>query len=156
MSVAVSLLSTSCRKEYKEIGEEPSKIEGITAHWVLSSCNIIDKAATVEETMDVTSFFTSKGNLPNVTFHMEGGAGTYTSDTSGVALLFFGGANGTWSFDNNDYPTKVLITPAGSTQPISYPLAATIRPTDTYLKLDKSVSCGGAEKLVYRLSFIRN
>jgi len=156
MSVALGLLAASCRKEYKEIGEVPSKVDGITASWVLSGCSIIDKAATVEETMDVTSFFTQKGKLPNVRFVMEGGNGTYSCDTSDVAYNFFGGTGGTWTFDNNDYPTQVVLTPTGSTEPITLKLAATIRPTDTYLKLDKSVLCGGAEKAVYRISFTRN
>lgn len=155
MGVALSFLVTSCRKEYKELGENPSKIDGITASWSLSSCKVIDKAATVEEMIDVTSFFASPTKLPNITFAMNGGVGTYTCDTSNVAYSFFGGTSGTWSFDDANYPKKVIITPAGATAPIEFPLAATIRPTDTYLLIDKSVSCGGAEKTVYRLSFIR-
>jgi hypothetical protein len=156
MSVAIGLLATSCRKEYKEIGDNPSKVDGITASWVLTGCSIIDKAATVEETMDVTSFFTQNGKLPNVHFVMENGTGTYSSDSSNVAYNFFGGTGGTWTFDNADYPTKVILTPAGSAEPVVLMLAATIRPTDTYLKLDKSVLCGGVEKSVYRISFTRN
>jgi hypothetical protein len=155
MSATMSLFVASCRKEYKELGENPSKIEGITASWSLSSCKVIDKAATIEETIDVTSFFTPSTKLPNITFAMNSGVGTYTCDTSNVAFTFFGGTSGTWSFDDANYPKKVLLTPAGATAPIEFPLAATIRPTDTYLLIDKSVLCGGTEKAVYRLSFIR-
>ena len=151
----MSLIVTSCRKEYKEIGENPSKIDGITASWQLSSCKVIDKAAVIEETVDITSFFAESSKLPNITFAMNAGAGTYTCDTSSVAFSFFGGTHGTWSFDDPSFPKKVLLVPSGSTTVMEFPLAATIRPTDTYLQIDKSVLCGGAEKAVYRLSFIR-
>jgi hypothetical protein len=157
LGVAVSLLAASCRKEYKEIGEEPSKIEGITANWSLSSCSIIDKAATVEETMDVTAAFSRSSRMPNIRFTMEGGQGSYSTDTSGVAYLFFGNTTaGKWMFDNAAYPTKVIITPSGNTESMTFPLAATIRPSDTYLKIDKPVLCNGVEKSVYRLTFVRN
>lgn len=152
----VAGLFFSCRKEYKEIGEVPSKVEGITASWVLSTCEVIDKGAIIEETMDITPFFYSDSKLPNIVFSMESGTGTYTCDTSHVAYQFFGGTKGIWRFDNNEYPTKVILTPSGSSDAITFPLVATIRPTDTYLKMDKAVFCGGAEKSVYRLSFIRN
>lgn len=156
MSVAISLSAASCRKEYKEIGETPSKVEGITASWSLHSCKVIDKAATIEESLDITSFFSLSPRLPNITLSMNNGVGTYTSDTSNVGYSFFGGTSGTWTFDDMQFPKKVLLTPTGSSQVLEFPLAATIRPTDTYLQIDKSVLCGGAEKSVYRLSFIRN
>lgn len=146
----------SCRKEYKEIGEVPSKVEGITASWVLTTCEVIDKGAIIEETMDITPFFYSDSKLPNINFSMETGSGTYTCDTSHVAFQFFGGTRGTWKFDNDAFPTKVTLTPEGSTSTIVMPLVTTIRPTDTYLKLDQSVLCNGTEKAVYRLTFIRN
>lgn len=156
LGATLNLLVVSCRKEYKEIGEVPSKIDGITAQWVLNSCKLVDKAAIVEETVDITPFFNQARKLPNVSFTMEGGLGTYTCDTSDVAFSFFGGTKGTWSFDNNEFPKKLLIQPQGTTTQIAYPLVATIRPTDTYLQIDKSIFCNGVEKAVYRLSFIRN
>jgi hypothetical protein len=152
----ILFIIASCRKEYKEIGEVPSKVEGITASWVLSSCEVIDKGGIIEETIDITSFFTTKSKMPNVSFKMESGVGTYSCDTSNIAFQFFGGKSGKWNFDNAEYPTKVILKPDGSSESITLPLVSTIRPTDTYLKLDKSVFCGGAEKSVYRLSFIRN
>jgi hypothetical protein len=155
LALIVGMIS-SCRKEYKEIGELPSKVDGITASWVLNMCEVIDKGAIIEETMNITPFFYSDTKLPNITFSMESGVGTYSCDTSHVAYQFFGGTKGTWKFDNAEYPTKVMLTPSGSTDVITFPLVATIRPTDTYLKMDKSVMCGGAEKSVYRLTFIRN
>jgi hypothetical protein len=156
LGTAISLLVVSCRKEYKEIGEVPSKIDGITANWVLSSCKVVDKASVVEEVMDITSFLNQSGKLPNVSFEIKSGIGTYTCDTSNVAYSFFGGTSGTWTFDNAEFPKSILIQPKGSTKAIVYPLAATIRPTDTYLQIEKSIFCNGTEKAVYRLSFIRN
>lgn len=154
-ALVVGVIS-SCRKEYKEIGEVPSKVDGITASWVLTMCEVIDKGGIIEETMDITPFFYSDSKLPNIVFSMESGTGTYTCDTSHVAFQFFGGTNGIWRFDNSDYPTEVILTPSGSSDDITFPLVATIRPTDTYLKMDKSVFCGGDAKSVYRLTFIRN
>jgi hypothetical protein len=156
LGVACGLVFTSCRKEYKEIGDLPSKVEGITATWILNDCSTIDKASIVEETMTITPFFYTRSSMPNITFAMEADNGIYTCDTSNIAFQFFGGTKGKWRFDNNNFPTKVILTPSGSTTTIEMKLAATIRPTDTYLKLDKSVLCNGKETSVYRLSFIRN
>jgi hypothetical protein len=152
----IGTMVAACKKEYKEIGDIPSKVDGITATWVLSSCKSVDKASIVEESLDITTFFYSKNKLPNITFVMEGSLGTYSCDTSNVAYQFFGGTRGTWQFDNNEFPTKVILSPTGSTETIVFPMVGTIRPTDTYLQLDKSVSCGGKETSVYRLSFTRN
>jgi hypothetical protein len=154
--IAFGIMALSaCRKEYKEIGEAPSKIEGITAAWILSSCSVVDKGGFVEETMDITPFFSSTSRLPNISFKMEGNVGRYTCDTSNIAFNFFGGTSGSWQFDNAEFPTKVTLTPDGSTQTIVLPLAATIRPTDAFLRIDKSIQCGGSEKGVYRLTFSR-
>jgi hypothetical protein len=153
--LALFMLS-ACRKEYKEIGDLPSKVDGLTASWVLSSCEVLDKGGIIEETIDVTPFFQTKSKLPNVSFTMESGVGTYSCDTSNIAFQFFGGTAGKWRFDNEQYPTKIILIPNGGVESIVLPLGSTIRPTDTYLKLDKAVLCGGEEKSVYRLSFIRN
>jgi hypothetical protein len=155
LTLAVMAVS-SCRKEYKEIGDVPSKVDGITASWSLSGCEVVDKGGIIEETLDITPFFRTQSKMPNINFTMESGVGTYTCDTSNIAFQFFGGVGGKWRFDNDNYPTKLIITPNGGTESTILALASTIRPTDTYLKLDKSVWCGGAEKSVYRLSFIRN
>ncbi len=156
MLAIIGTLTAACKKEYKEIGEIPSKIEGITATWVLNKCSSVDKASIVEESWDITSFFYTTQKLPNITFVMEGSIGTYSCDTSLVAYQFFGGTKGTWQFDNNEFPQSVILHPSGSTETIVLPLAKTIRPTDTYLEVDKSVTCKGKETSVYRLSFIRN
>jgi hypothetical protein len=146
---------SACQKEYKEIGEVPSKVEGITANWVLQACEVVDKGGFVEETMDITSFFYTKTNLPNIQLAMVNGAGVYTADTSNIAFQFFGGTSGTWTFDNPNFPKQLILTPTGSSTNLVFPLATTIRPTDTNLKLDKSILCKDTEKAVYRLSFIR-
>lgn len=151
----IGMMATSCQKEYKEIGEVPSKIEGISASWTLRSCTVIDKAAIVEESLEITPFLLSGTKAPNIRMYIEGGQGFYTCDNDGVAFQFFGGASGQWAFDNAEFPKKVIFTPTGST-PFEMPLAAPIRPTDSYLQLDQSIKCGGKEKFVYRLSFTRN
>ncbi|MCU0441966.1 MAG: DUF5004 domain-containing protein [Bacteroidia bacterium] len=147
---------SSCRKEYKEIGEVPSKVEGISASWVLQDCAVIDKASIVEETLNITPYFSKGAKMPNIRFQMEGTTGVYQADTTGVLYSFFGGTSGTWQFDNADFPTKLILTPTGSSSSITMPLASTIRPTDTYLKIDQSVLCNDKVVSVYRLTFIRN
>ena len=156
MLAIIGTMVAACKKEYKEIGEVPSKVDGITATWVLNKCVSVDKASIVEESLDITTFFYSTNKMPNVTFAMEGSNGTYTCDTSQVAYQFFGGTKGTWLFDNADFPTKMILHPTGSTETITLPLVSTIRPTDMYLQVYKSVTCGGKETSVYNLSFIRN
>ena len=99
----VGLMIASCKKDVKEIGAPASKMEGIKASWILTKAVQVDELSLTKESANVYSFFSSSSNLPNIVFSDS----TYTVDTVGLKLNFFGGVSGKWAFDNPLYPAKI-------------------------------------------------
>jgi hypothetical protein len=149
----VGTIIASCKKDLKEIGNPASKMDGIKASWVLTKAIQIDELSLTKESANVFGFFSSSASLPNILFSDS----TYTVDTVGLKLNFFGDVSGKWSFDNPLYPSKVNFVPSNGT-PFTLKLGGPIRPQDN-LKLSKEikVSCGGEDNLVlsYVLEFMR-
>jgi hypothetical protein len=150
-SIFLSIIA--CKKEIKDIGTPSSKVDGIQAKWGLTSCTMIDELSLVKEATSMGDFFTTK-KAPNITFETVGGIKKYTVDTANVLVNFFQAPSGTWSFDNDEYPTMVKFIPDGGVE-FSLPLGATVRTVDTFLKLRKPVYCGGELKFSYVLEFER-
>ncbi|MCX6189547.1 MAG: DUF5004 domain-containing protein [Bacteroidetes bacterium] len=123
----------SCRpKKFSDIGLEPSKSKGLQANWILSHAYVIDEAATSPDKLDITAFYQTKA-LPTLIFTET----TFTALTLGTVKNYFGSGSGTWSFDNNDYPTSLRINYSNNVKD-TFLLGGTIRPTDSTLKLKKT------------------
>jgi hypothetical protein len=154
ISIFISL--AACKKELKELYPPSSKVDGIKASWELSSCSMIDELSLVKEATTMGDFFTvnPSNKKPNIKFDIVSGVRTYTVDTANVLINFFENPTGTWTFDNDEYPTEVVFTPTVGTV-FSLPLGASIRTVDTYLKFKKPVYCSGELKFSYVLEFKR-
>lgn len=153
MLIAVAI--TACKKEYENIGSPSSKFEGATANWNLTTFKVVDKAAIVEETMDMTDYFSSNPVKPNIRFYTDGTDTLYSCDTTGLPMNVFESVNGKWRFDDNNYPTKIILMPNGSVNNIEFKLLAPIRVVDQKLILRKSIFCKDKEVAAYDLEFIR-
>lgn len=146
---ALVLLAPACKKD-KTLDPAPSKVEGLSASWVLVKASQVDEVSLIKETADITDFYSTGTQMPNITFNANF---TFSSDNTGVAKSHFG-SSGTWAFDNNDYPTKILLTyTGGGTDEL--PLGATIRTTDTRLKIKQTIYCGTDAAFSYLLEFER-
>lgn len=146
---AMVLLAPACKKE-TTLNPAPSKIEGLAASWVLVQASQVDELSLIKETADITDFYATGAAMPNITFNSNF---TFTSDNTGVAKTHFGNS-GTWAFDNNDYPTKIILTyTGGGTDDL--PLGATIRTTDKRLKIKQTINCGTDAVFSYLLEFER-
>ena len=156
--IACILISViACKKEIKDIGVPSSKIDGITAHWELTRCSMVDELSLIKETTSMGDFFTVKNankTKPNIIFTYTNNVGSYTVDTSNALINFFQSPAGKWSFDNNDFPTMVTFIPNSGTE-FSLPLGASIRTVDSVLKFRKPVYCGTELKFSYVLEFER-
>lgn len=143
----------ACEKDVKEIGKIASKIEGIKANWELSKAVQVDEQSLTKESANITGFFTKGGKLPNISFSDS----TYSVDTDGLAFNFFGGASGTWKFDDPEFPSKITFTPTGG-KSFDLKLNGPIRPQDN-LRISKEItnSCKGKATWVmsYNLEFTR-
>ncbi|MDZ4666595.1 MAG: DUF5004 domain-containing protein [bacterium] len=154
MGVAMILVVfASCKKDLKEIGAPASKMEGMKASWVLTKAVQVDELSLTKESANVFRYFSGSATLPNIVFSDS----TYSVDTVGLKLNFFGSSTGKWSFDNVSFPSKVNFRPDGS-EPFTLKLGGPIRPQDN-LRLSKEikVNCKGDESLVmsYVMEFIR-
>jgi hypothetical protein len=148
-----TLLVGACKKETKEIGMPASKMEGIMADWQMSKAIQVDETSLTKESANIFAYFSKSMKLPNIKFT----ATTYTVDTVGLGFNLFGGASGTWAFDDVLYPSKITFTPDGG-EAFDLKLNGPIRPQDN-LKLSKEIynSCKGKDTWVmsYNVEFIR-
>jgi hypothetical protein len=130
---AAACIVSACRPaKFKEIGEIPSKTKGIQGSWLLSHAYVVDDAYVNPDQLDITDFYKTKA-LPSFTFTET----NFTALTTGTVKNYFGTGTGTWSFDNNDYPTTLYFTYSNNDKD-TFLLGATIRPTDSKLKLKKT------------------
>lgn len=133
LTILTGLFFSACKKELKEIGAPANKVEGITASWTMVQAVQVDERSLTRESYNLTNYFSSKGNMPNITFS----GNTFTVDTTGVPVNFFGGTSGTWSFDDEAAPLYVTFKSVeGNT--VKLKLGGPIRPQDN-LKLVREV-----------------
>ena len=129
----VSLLAmglVGCEDDDEEIGDPFSKIEGLTAtDWIVEEVYLVDESNPAKPEKSITDYYTSGDTRMEMDFNTDG---TFTV-TSGDGLNFFP-PSGTWSFDNDAAPTKiVLISEDGEVT--DAPLAGPTRITDEQLKI---------------------
>ncbi len=154
LSLAVVLLIGACKKDIKEIGLPGSKVEGIKASWVLTKAVQVDELSLTKEAANIYGYFSNSSKMPNITFTDS----TYSVDTAGLELNFFVAPNGTWSFDDPEFPSTITFNPEGGSS-FELKLNGPIRPQDN-LRLSKEVhkSCKGKATwaMSYNLEFKRN
>lgn len=120
---------TSCNKTTElPIGDPYSKVEGINGSFKLSKVTQVDERTTaLVNTLDISNAFIGDTamqmsfNSTNKTF----------SITPGSTPNVFKVTSGTWRFDDDTYPTKLILTSNGVD--IDMPLSSTIRVTETKL-----------------------
>lgn len=151
----LAITTIACKKEYEDIGLPPSKLEGLTSKWVLSTFFINDKAGIVEEKMDMTDYYTSGTALPNITFSILAEDTLFTCDTTGLELNLFDIDNGRWRFDDNNFPTKIIIMRNDKTPISELNLLAPIRSFDKTLQVSKNINCSDG-KTVYSYDLVLN
>lgn len=102
--------------EYGEIGTPFSKTEAIEGTWGLTEIVQVDEAAREQGGMYTELDLTNAFNFTDYTI-------TFTLDTDTLPLEFsidpgmapnFIDTLGTWTFDDNDFPTEVLFTQSDS------------------------------------------
>ena len=145
-----ALSFAGCKPEEIVLDPPPSKLEGINGTFTLSSVTQVDPFVIGSgNSLDVTSAFT-KGTVPSITFNSSTFDFTFNPGDAPNYL----GSNGTWAFDNNDYPT--LIAMNDGTSQYDLKLLHTIRPQDKYLEVQFERSCDGTVSVIYQFKFARN
>jgi Domain of unknown function (DUF5004) len=156
--VFISITISACKKEYEDIGLPASKIEGVTSKWIVSKFLVTDKGGILEESLDMTDFYTSdpvKNALPTITFSISGTDTLFSCDTANLALNIFEVPGGRWRFDDNNFPTKIILMKDDKSLLSEFSLLAPIRPIDQNLKISKSTVCTNG-KTIYTYDLVMN
>ena len=116
-----------CKEDTPEFGTPFSKLEGIADEWELielKQADLLTKSNS--KSIDLTSLYI--GNTPaTLNFSTDN---SFTGD-AGSSKLFFP-TSGSWSFDDDLYPSKVIITSEGQTYSLNL-LAPVRESVDPYL-----------------------
>ena len=150
ITIALALLA-GCREQKTQLDPPGSKLEGINAQWTLVEVEQVDVASIQQSTLDVSKAFLKNGSL-DVNFNSSDFTYAVNSDIPNYL-----GDGGSWSFDDNEYPTKIYLIPSGS-DTIKLDMLSTIRPIDTYLHVAVVRTCGPNNDpyIGYNLKFIRS
>jgi len=151
----ILIIAAGCKKDdIPPIGEPFGKVEGLTAtEWIIEEAFLVDESNPAKPERDISEFYTT-GDRLELDFNAD-----FTFEvTPGSGLNFFP-ASGTWSFNNNDTPTEIVLTDENMVQTIA-PLGGPTRISDSQLKINfakKFCDDGGEQKatLGYRLVFNR-
>lgn len=128
--IALSMVIVGCEDDEAEIGEPFSKIEGLTATpWIVEEVFLVDDSNPARPEMDISNYYTSGENRLEMDFSTDG---TFEV-TEGDGLNFFP-PSGTWSFDSDAAPTKIILVGEDG-EVIDAPLAGPTRISDSQLKI---------------------
>lgn len=148
--LAALLIWAGCKEPVYEFGEVPSKLEGINDSWELVEVVQVDKLTlSVDSTLEVTSMFLG-GSPVKMTFNSTDF--TYTLE-AGSGPDFLGGS-GSWSFDDNDFPSEIRLTTGGEV--INLRMLRTVRPNDPTLEFQIGRGCGDSYSVGYNYKFVRS
>lgn len=140
----------ACKDEIPPIGGVASKVEGINSTWIMDKATMSDIGAPTLIQIDVTQVFLPEGSAGNgIAFNSENF--TYNINwTSGQN--YFNRSSGAWTFDDLQFPTKLILNPSEADEQI-LDLLAPIRTTDTKLTFGLSRQCAGEDKAYIRYDF---
>jgi len=147
------LLIVGCKPQSNySIGDPSSKLQGIAATWQITQVFIVDEVAINKDEAEVTKFFTEDNTPFTVVFDKD--AFSYT--TAGVKGIKYFGANGSWAFDDNDFPTEISVTPSDGTPAFTLDLLGPIREVDQELQVQYFKGCSGSDpSMSLKLTFNR-
>jgi hypothetical protein len=140
----------ACKPDELVLDPPGSKLEGINDAFTLSEVIQVDPFVIGSgNSFDVTKVFTT-GTAPQITFNSADFTYSFAPGDGPNYL----GTGGTWTFDNNEYPTLINMN-AGSNQYV-LKLLHTIRPQDAYLEVQYERSCGSDVTVIYQFKFARS
>ncbi|MCB9235692.1 MAG: DUF5004 domain-containing protein [Bacteroidia bacterium] len=150
LALVMTLGLWACKPEPPTLDPPSSKLEGINDSFVLENVTQVDLLSALADELDVSDAY--KGDNPMViSFSSTDFTWTIQENDSPN----FMGTSGTWSFDDNLYPTLINMVPTGAVDTTVVTLDATIRTVDEYLKFTFSKGCGSGNTIGYKYEFRR-
>jgi hypothetical protein len=138
-------------KEVFEPGDPFSSLKGIHGTWAIDQVLQVDKLSTKSDnSLDVSSFFMGASPL-EITFNSD----DFTWSVAAGDAPNYLGASGTWSFDDNDFPSVINIVEGSATR--TFTLNRPVREqVDQYLDFTmERPACNGDVAVAYSFRFVR-
>lgn len=155
-STAACVLLIACKPELKgELGVSADKVEGLNGTWEVATFSQQDPNNPIREERDLSEFYVVAGETPT-RLSFDKTNRTYTVQ-AGPGKNFFGDG-GSWGFDNDEYPTYLMLyTPTDTIQTL---LGSVVRPSDSNLSIQLESDCVDASgnrtvTSIYKFSFNR-
>lgn len=128
----------ACRPEpYEEIGQAYSVITGIDGKWDLSMVEVEDRSFPQWETMDISDHFVGALGSNEVSIDFDADARSYNISANNLDGLPFTSLNGTYAFDDEEYPSNLYLFTPGSSDTTTVALAGMVRAIDPELKFQE-------------------
>ncbi len=147
-----TLIMAGCKPDKKtDIGEPFDKVAGLEGTWVLNSFLQKDLNNPVQEERDLSQYYIVEGIAPmELTFN----AADRAYDIELTEGKNFFGSGGTWSFDNDQYPTSILFD--DGTEENSFGLGSVVREFDNELTIQLEKGCSEDDlNVIYKFIFDR-
>jgi hypothetical protein len=160
--LSVVFIVFGCKKPYdysKEVAEPISSPEKIAAalngSWKMNTAIQIDEKSLVKESMNIADFLTAEsGQVPNISFNTVDS--TFTVDTASLVLNLFVLSNGKWSFDDNRYPSKIILKDLNGIIASEVSIGKNLLSPTPQLNFVNAVNCGAEKAMSYSISFFKN
>jgi hypothetical protein len=147
---ALVIAGTACEKtDVPPLGEPLSKVEGLSGSWTLETVQRFDQSEVdlSKASFDISDVFIRDDF--RIVFKTDG---TYTVETGNTPNYF--GTSGTWAFDDNEFPTMVMLV-NGNGEDLTLRLNGPTRPVDQTLSFTLFRSCSGDGGYGYIFEFSR-
>lgn len=156
----VAATSTGCKPDSTgELGVPFDKVAGISGTWQLNRFIQKDLNNPIKEERDLSQFYIRDGFAPlEITFN---GADRSYAVAIETGRNYFG-EEGTWSFDNDTYPTFITLTTIVNQEEVDldFKLGSMVREFDQSLLIELERGCGlgtidALPTVIYRFEFTR-
>ena len=151
------LFFSQCEKKTYTLDPPPDKVQGLDGEWELYSVIAVDEVSLAKEERDLSDFYIGDGTTEvlTVTFNSDDKTFVITAGEIGRNYL---PSEGTWSYDDNNYPEYIYLEDDNGTI-TTLKLQGPTRPQDQVLKFSFQRTCtvGGEsiEYVGYRYEFNR-
>lgn len=148
LAFVMLLALQACKTEDFVLGPPPSKVEGISDTWVIETAAMVDELSPTKKAINLNQFYLE--NPMEITFNAD--PKTYEVKLgSGKNFL---GTNGTWSFDDPDFPEKVILVD-NNNETHTLSLQSPTRPVDKKFRFKYTILCDTDPAVSYSFQFAR-
>lgn len=150
------IVMSGCKPESSgELGEPFDKVEGMIGTWELTSFTQLDLNNPINEVRDLSDFYID-GIVQPMQLTLEAEDYSYSVEIEKGKNFF--GENGTWSFDNLEYPSYIIFDTGLET--FNYELGSLVRTFDNSLSIEFTKGCvdesgNDIQTVIYQFQFTR-